>query len=83
MKQFQLLAEVTQLSVLEISVYGDNNLLTTQYLSHDPQQNSDADKLKVTTSGAFRYTKVDVSIAIAEEVSLVGYGFAFKLNTPK
>lgn len=83
LKQFQLLAELTALTTMSISIYGDNKLLTVQSISHDPVQNSDADKLKVTTSGAFRYVKVDIQIPITENVQLLGYAFIFKLNTPK
>lgn len=83
MKQFQLLAELSNYTVINVDMYGDNDLLTSQSITHDPDQNSDADKLKVTTSGRFRYAKVDITIPITEDIQLLGYAFIFKLNTPK
>lgn len=83
MKQFQLLAELTSATALTVTVYGDNIPLVTQPLSHDPNEMSDADKLKITTSGPFRYTKVDITIPVTEDIQLLGYAFIFKLNTPK
>lgn len=83
MKQFQLLCNLTELSAMDITVYGDNLPLVTQPVTHDPQQDSDADKLKVTTSGRFRYTKVEIMLQVTEDVQMLGYAFIFKLNTPK
>lgn len=83
MKQFQFLCELTALSTASVKVYGDNVLLTTQSITHDPNQTSDADKLKVTTSGRFRYTKVDITLPVVEETVILGYAYIFKLNTPK
>jgi hypothetical protein len=83
MKQFQLLADMTGFTVVSVDVYGDNTLLTTQEVTHDPEQESDAEKLKVTTSGRFRYTKVNLRIPVKEDIQLLGYAFIFKLNTPK
>lgn len=83
MKQFQFLCELTSATSVTVLVYGDNTQLTSQTISHDTTQNSDADKLKVTTSGRFRYTKVDISFTVVEDVTILGYAFVFKLNTPK
>lgn len=83
MKQFQLLSQLTNLTTMTVTVYGDNAPLVTQPVSHDPSQNSDADKLKVTTSGRFRYVRVDITIPVVEDIQILGYAFIFKLNTPK
>lgn len=83
MKQFQFLCELTAATSITAKVFGDNTQLTSQVVTHDPNQNSDADKIKVTTSGRFRYTRVDISFNVAEDVVVLGYAFVFKLNTPK
>jgi hypothetical protein len=83
MKEYQLLVNLTSLTTITVSLYADNNVLTVTPLSFDPNQNSDAQKLKVMASGRFRYVKTDISIPVNELVQLIGFGFIFKENTPK
>lgn len=82
-KMYQVLAKITAATTISVSVYLDETLLSTTPLTNDPLQNSDAQKLKISLSGRFRYITTDISIPVNELVQLVGYGFVFKLNTPK
>lgn len=82
MKEYQILAKINT-STIVTKVYGDNNILVTKNVVKDAQQNSDAQKLKVLTSGKFRYTKTELSIQVIENIQLIGFGFIFKENTPK
>ena len=68
---------------MTVKLYADNTLLVSQAVAYDPTQNSDAQKLKVRTSGRFRYTKTDITIPVVENVQLIGFGFIFKENSPK
>lgn len=83
LKQYQLLAKMTNVTTISVDTYLDNTLLSNTVLNYDSNQNSDAQKLKVMASGRFRYAKVDVKITVNELVQLIGFGFVYKLNTPK
>jgi hypothetical protein len=83
LKQFQLMAKITNATTINVSLYADNTLITTTPLTYDSTQNTDAQKLKVMAAGRFRYVKYDISIPVNEQVQLIGYGFVFKYNTPK
>ena len=82
-KQYQVLAKITPNTSILVQIYADNTVITTQSLNYDPLQDSDAQKLKVQTSGRFRYTKTDLTIPVVDNVQLIGFGFIFKENTPK
>jgi hypothetical protein len=83
LKQYQILAKMSPMTFISVSIYTDNQLLTTSQLTYDPSQNTDAQKLKVMASGRFRYVKTDITIPVNERVQLIGFGFVFKQNTPK
>lgn len=83
LKQYQILAKMSPMTFISVLVYTDNLLLTTSQLTYDHSQNTDAQKLKVMASGRFRYVKTDITIPVNERVQLIGFGFVFKMNTPK
>jgi hypothetical protein len=83
LKQYQILAKMTSASTISVSLYTDNTLLSTTSLVNDPNQVTDAQKLKVMASGRFRYVKTDLTITVNELIQLIGFGFVFKQNTPK
>jgi hypothetical protein len=83
LKQYQILAKMTNLTTITVDIYLDNNLLSTTNLQYDPNQNTDAQKLKVMASGRFRYVKTNLTIPVNELVQLIGFTFVYKLNTPK
>jgi hypothetical protein len=74
---------MTNLTSVEVDVYLDNTTLLTTMLTYDITQNSDAQKLKIMASGRFRYVKVNITIQVNELVQIIGFGFVYKLNTPK
>lgn len=82
-KEYQVLAKLTAATTMTIKIYADENLLVSNPVTYDPLQNSDAQKLRVKTSGRFRYTSTDITIPVVENIQLIGYGFIFKENTPK
>ena len=83
LKQYQMIVKMSPMTFISVSIYTDNQLLTTSQLAYDPSQNTDAQKLKVMASGRFRYVKTDITIPVNERVQLIGFGFVFKMNTPK
>jgi hypothetical protein len=83
LKQYQILAKLNPSTVIMVDVYADNSLLSSTALTYDNIQNTDAQKLKIMASGRFRYVKTKVDIPINGEVELLGFGFVYKLNTPK
>lgn len=83
LKQYQLLVKLTSSTTINVSLYADNNLLSTTALTSDPTQNSDAQKLRIMSSGRFRYVKTEISFTVNELVQLTGFCFVFKMNTPK
>lgn len=83
LKQFQLLVRLSQSTVITVSLYTDDNLLSTTPLLYDPLQNSDAQKLKIMASGRFRYTQFSLSAKVDGDIELVGYTWVFKQSTPK
>lgn len=83
LKQYQILAKMSPMTFISVLVYTDNLLLTASQLTYDHSQTTDAQKLKVMASGRFRYVKTDITIPVNERVQLIGFGFVFKMNTPK
>lgn len=83
LKQYQILAKITNVSAIGVTIYLDNNLLGSTTLNYDSAQNTDAQKLSMMASGRFRYVKTELVIDVNELVQLVGYGFVFKQGTPK
>lgn len=83
MKQFQVLVNIGKKTNISTWLYADNTELTNQLLDNDPLQDSDAQKLKITVSGRFRYAKVKMIIPVKEFIQITGFGFVFKENTPK
>jgi hypothetical protein len=83
LKQVQLLIKMTSATTVTVDTYLDNNLLSTNPLTYDANQNTDAQKLKVMASGRFRYVKFNLTIPVNELFQITGFAFAFKLNTPK
>lgn len=83
MKQYQLLAKLTSKTTINLGVYVDDKQVINTPLSFDPLQEADTQKLTVTASGRFRYTKTDLNIPVHENLQLTGFGFIFKENTPK
>lgn len=83
LKQYQLITKLTPVTTIEVRIFADNTLLNVTTLNYDSNQNSDAQKLSVTSSGRFRYVKTEVSTIVKEALQLIGYGFVFKQNTPK
>ncbi len=83
LKQYQILAGITSKTTINVKLYTDNTLAVTTSLTSDPNQNSDAQKLKIMANGRFRYVKSDITIPVNEVFNLIGFGFVFKENTPK
>lgn len=83
MKEYQVLMKLTSATSAVVKVYGDNTQLISKAITADAAQNSDAQKLKVQTSGRFRYAKTDILYTVTENTQLIGFGFIFKENTPK
>lgn len=83
LKQYQLIAKIGFITTMIVSIYADDNELTTMPLIYDYTQDSDTQKLKVMTSGRFRTVKTDLSVLVKEKLQLIGFGFIFKENTPK
>jgi hypothetical protein len=83
LKQYQILSKMTNATTINVKLYTDKNLLSTTNLQYDAIQNTDAQKLKIMASGRFRYVQTDITITVNELVQLIGFGFVYKLNTPK
>lgn len=83
LKQYQILAKMTNLTSIQVTIFADENLLTSAAIMYDPEQNTDVQKLKLMANGRFRYVRADVSILVHEQVQLIGYGWVFKQSTPK
>lgn len=83
LKQFQVIAKISVTTIVNVSLYVDNNLVSTTALTYDSLQNSDAQKLKIMASGRFRYAKFDINIEVDSDIELIGYTWIFKLSTPK
>jgi hypothetical protein len=83
LKQYQILADITALTTITVKLYADDILLSTTPVTYDPTQITNVQKLKVMTSGRFRYVKTELTIPVNELVQIIGFGFVYKMNTPK
>jgi hypothetical protein len=83
LKQYQIITDLTEVSVINVDIYVDDSLLSSESLIYDDNQSSSSQKLTLMSSGRFRHIRTDINIPVHETVQIIGFSFVFKQNTPK
>ena len=82
-KQIYILAQIHANLDMNVEVYTDDINVFTGTLTYDSLQTTDTQRLKAIVSGRFKSMKVSINFTVDGEVTLLGLGYVFKMNTPK